>query len=91
MKAAVRRLVRADPGDRWAAVFGRIAVYSFLVALVSGIFLLPFFRPSMTPVVWVHIVVLPVVLGALLLLTPEGGFTEIREPLPKAKSLTGAQ
>ena len=52
MKAAVRRLVRADPGDRWAAVFGRIAVYSFLVALVTGILLLPFFRPSMTPVVY---------------------------------------
>jgi ubiquinol-cytochrome c reductase cytochrome b subunit len=49
---ALRRLVRAEPGDRWAAVFGRIAVYSFLVALVSGIFLLPFFRPSMTPVVY---------------------------------------
>jgi ubiquinol-cytochrome c reductase cytochrome b subunit len=49
---AVRRLVRADPDDQWAAVFGRIAVYSFLVALVSGIFLLPFFRPSMTPVVY---------------------------------------
>jgi quinol---cytochrome-c reductase cytochrome b subunit len=52
MKAAMRRLVRADPGDRWAAVFGRIAVYSFLVALVSGVLLLPFFRPSMTPVVY---------------------------------------
>ena len=52
MKAALRRLVRAEPGDRWAAVFGRIAVYSFLVALVSGILLLPFFRPSMTPVVY---------------------------------------
>jgi ubiquinol-cytochrome c reductase cytochrome b subunit len=52
MKAAVRRLVRADPGDRWAAVFGRIAVYSFLVACVSGILLLPFFQPSMTPVVY---------------------------------------
>jgi ubiquinol-cytochrome c reductase cytochrome b subunit len=49
---ALRRLVRAEPGDRWAAVFGRIAVYSFLVALVSGILLLPFFRPSMTPVVY---------------------------------------
>jgi ubiquinol-cytochrome c reductase cytochrome b subunit len=48
----LRRLVRADPDDRWAAVFGRIAVYSFLVALVSGILLLPFFRPSMTPVVY---------------------------------------
>src|ERR1700721_4601047 len=48
----LRRLVRADPDDRWAAVFGRIAVYSFLVALVSGILLLPFFQPSMTPVVY---------------------------------------
>jgi len=52
MKATVRRLVRADPDDRWAAVFGRIAVYSFLVALVSGILLLPFFRASMTPIVY---------------------------------------
>ncbi|HEX6525219.1 MAG TPA: cytochrome b N-terminal domain-containing protein [Streptosporangiaceae bacterium] len=48
----LRRLVRADPDDRWAAAFGRIAVYSFLVALVTGILLLPFFRPSMTPVVY---------------------------------------
>ena len=52
MKATMRRLVRADPDDRWAAMFGRIAVYSFLVALVTGILLLPFFRPSMTPVVY---------------------------------------
>ena len=49
---AMRRLVRADPEDRWAAVFGRIAVYSFLIALVSGILLLPFFQSSMTPVVY---------------------------------------
>ena len=52
MKATMRRLVRADPDDRWAAAFGRIAVYSFLVALVTGILLLPFFRPSMAPVVY---------------------------------------
>jgi hypothetical protein len=52
MKATMRRLVRADPDDRWAAIFGRIAAYSFLVALVSGILLLPFFRPSMAPVVY---------------------------------------
>jgi ubiquinol-cytochrome c reductase cytochrome b subunit len=26
-----------------------------------------------------------------IVMTPEGGFTEIRDPLPKAKSLTGAQ
>jgi ubiquinol-cytochrome c reductase cytochrome b subunit len=52
MGDTMRRLVRADPGDRWAAIFGRIAVYSFLVALVSGVLLLPFFRPSMTPTVY---------------------------------------
>jgi ubiquinol-cytochrome c reductase cytochrome b subunit len=52
MKAPMRRLVRGDPDDRWAAAFGRIAVYSFLVALVTGILLLPFFRPGMTPVVY---------------------------------------
>jgi len=48
----MRRLVRADPDDRWAAAFGRIAVYSFLVAVVTGILLLPFFKPSMAPVVY---------------------------------------
>ena len=42
----------APPGDRWAAVFGRIAVYSFIVALISGVLLLPFFRPDMTSVVY---------------------------------------
>jgi ubiquinol-cytochrome c reductase cytochrome b subunit len=52
VKATMRRLVRADPDDRWAATFGRIAAYSFLVALVTGILLLPFFQPSMTPVVY---------------------------------------
>jgi ubiquinol-cytochrome c reductase cytochrome b subunit len=52
MRATVRRLVRGDPDDRWAKVFGRIAVYSFGVALVSGILLLPFFQPSMAPVVY---------------------------------------
>ena len=52
MKATMRRLVRADPDDKWASVFGRIAVYSFLVSLVTGILLLPFFQSGMTPVVY---------------------------------------
>ena len=51
LAAAARRLVREalrrDPQDRWAAAFGRIAGYSFAVAVVSGVLLLPFFRPSM--------------------------------------------
>jgi ubiquinol-cytochrome c reductase cytochrome b subunit len=51
-----RRLVpdalRRDPKDRWAVAFGRIAGYSFAVAVVTGIPLLPFFRPSMAAVVY---------------------------------------
>ena len=54
--AGTRRLVpgalRRDPDDRWAAVFGRIAGYSFAVAVVTGVLLLPFFRPSMAAVVY---------------------------------------
>ena len=54
--AGTRRLVpdalRRDPQDRWAAAFGRIAGYSFAVAVVTGIPLLPFFRPSMASVVY---------------------------------------
>ena len=50
LAAGTRRLVRdalrRDPQDRWAAAFGRIAGYSFAVAVVTGIPLLPFFRPS---------------------------------------------
>jgi quinol---cytochrome-c reductase cytochrome b subunit len=54
--AGTRRLVpdalRRDPDDRWAAAFGRIAGYSFAVAVVTGVLLLPFFRPSMAPLVY---------------------------------------
>jgi ubiquinol-cytochrome c reductase cytochrome b subunit len=42
----VRGVLRRDPQDRWAAVSGRIAGYSFAVAVVTGIPLLPLFRPS---------------------------------------------
>ena len=56
LAAGTRRLVpdalRRDPQDRWAAVFGRIAGYSFAVAVVSGVLLLPFFHPSMATVAY---------------------------------------
>jgi ubiquinol-cytochrome c reductase cytochrome b subunit len=56
LAAGPRRLVpdalRRDPRDRWAAVFGRIAGYSFAVAVVTGVLLLPFFRPSMATLVY---------------------------------------
>jgi ubiquinol-cytochrome c reductase cytochrome b subunit len=48
----VREALRRDPEDRWAAVFGRIAGYSFAVAAVTGVLLLPFFRPSMAPLTY---------------------------------------
>jgi ubiquinol-cytochrome c reductase cytochrome b subunit len=48
----VRDALRGDPGDRWASVFGRAAGYSFAVAVVTGILLLPFFRPSMAALVY---------------------------------------
>ncbi|MGH3166157.1 MAG: hypothetical protein ACRDN0_09735 [Trebonia sp.] len=47
-----RDALRRDPDDRWAAAFGLIAGYSFAVAAVTGILLLPFFRPSMASVVY---------------------------------------
>ena len=56
LAAGTRRLVpdalRRDPQDRWAAVYGRIAVYSFIVAVVTGVLLLPLFRPSMATVAY---------------------------------------
>ena len=48
----VRDALRRDPEDRWAAVFGQIAGYSFAVAAVTGILLLPFFQPSMDTLVY---------------------------------------
>src|SRR5581483_12083812 len=56
LAAGMRRLVpdalRRDPEDRWAAVFGRIAGYSFAMAVITGVLLLPFFRPSMAIVTY---------------------------------------
>jgi ubiquinol-cytochrome c reductase cytochrome b subunit len=52
MRRFVPDAVRRDPTDRWAAMFGRIAGYSFALAVVTGIPLLPFFRPSMTTLVY---------------------------------------
>jgi ubiquinol-cytochrome c reductase cytochrome b subunit len=52
MRRLVPDVLRRDPEDRWAAAFGRIAGYSFAVAVVTGILLLPFFRPSMAPLTY---------------------------------------
>jgi ubiquinol-cytochrome c reductase cytochrome b subunit len=51
-RRVVRDALRRDPGDRWASAFGLIAGYSFAVAVISGMLLLPFFRPSMATIVY---------------------------------------
>jgi ubiquinol-cytochrome c reductase cytochrome b subunit len=51
-RSRVRQALRRDPDDRWATAFGRIAGYSFAVTMVTGVLLLPLFRPSMASVVY---------------------------------------
>ena len=46
------RLLRRSQEDHWSFLFSQIAVYSFVVALVTGVFLFIFFKPSMTGVVY---------------------------------------
>ena len=46
----LRRLYRRGRADRWSNLFGQIAVYSFVVTAITGVFLLFFYKPSMTDV-----------------------------------------
>ena len=46
------RLLRRSQEDRWSFLFSQIAVYSFVVALVSGVFLVVLFKPGMTSVTY---------------------------------------
>ena len=46
------RLYRHGRADRWSHLFGQIAVYSFAVTAVTGVFLLIFYKPSMTDVTY---------------------------------------
>ena len=48
----LRRLYRRGRADRWSALFGQVAVYSFVVTAVTGVFLLFFYKPSMTQVTY---------------------------------------
>jgi quinol---cytochrome-c reductase cytochrome b subunit len=51
-RSTVRGLTRRDPDDRWAEVFGRIALWSFIATCITGVLLLPFFQPDMTQVIY---------------------------------------
>ena len=46
----LRRLYRRSRADRWSSLFGQVAVYSFVVTAITGVFLLFYYKPSMTQV-----------------------------------------
>ena len=43
-------LYRRSRADRWSSLFGQVAVYSFVVTAITGVFLLFYYKPSMTQV-----------------------------------------
>ena len=46
-----RNLRKVFP-DHWTFMFGEMALYSFIIVLLSGIYLTLWFKPSMTEVVY---------------------------------------
>lgn len=49
---AVKSFARKVFPDHWSFMLGEIALFSFIVLLISGVFLTLFFVPSMTPVIY---------------------------------------
>jgi len=50
--APVRRFLRKIFPDHWSFLLGEIALYSFIILLLTGTFLTFFFQPSMTDVIY---------------------------------------
>jgi ubiquinol-cytochrome c reductase cytochrome b subunit len=50
--AALRRFFRKVFPDHWSFLLGEIALYSFIILLLTGTFLTLFFKPSMTDVIY---------------------------------------
>src|SRR5690348_10106444 len=50
MRALAGRLYQRSRADRWSSLFGQVAVYSFVVTAITGVFLLFYYKPSMTQV-----------------------------------------
>ena len=48
----VRVLLRKVFPDHWTFLLGEIALYSFIILLLTGTFLTLFFQPSMSPIVY---------------------------------------
>jgi ubiquinol-cytochrome c reductase cytochrome b subunit len=52
MRALLTKLSRRSRADRWSSLFGQVAVYSFVVTAITGVFLLLYYKPSMTQAVY---------------------------------------
>ncbi len=50
MRALAKKLYRRSRADRWSSLFGQVAVYSFVITAITGVFLLLYYKPSMTQV-----------------------------------------
>ncbi|MEW2353811.1 cytochrome bc complex cytochrome b subunit [Spirillospora sp. NPDC029432] len=50
--AWARKSIRKAFPDHWSFLLGEIAMYSFVIILLTGVFLTLFFKPSMTEVVY---------------------------------------
>jgi ubiquinol-cytochrome c reductase cytochrome b subunit len=50
MRVLLLRLYRRSRADRWSSLFGQVAVYSFVVTAIIGVFLLFYYKPSMSQV-----------------------------------------
>jgi ubiquinol-cytochrome c reductase cytochrome b subunit len=48
----ISELKRRGQADLWARLFGEMAAYSFVIITVTGVYLLFFFKPSMTQVTY---------------------------------------
>ena len=51
-KGILMRLYRRSRADRWSSLFGQVAVYSFVVTAITGVFLLFYYKPSMSQVTY---------------------------------------
>ena len=52
LAGAMRKNLRKVFPDHWSFMLGEIALYSFIILLVSGVFLTLWFKPSMIEVVY---------------------------------------
>src|SRR2546423_2556677 len=50
MRVLAKKLYRRSRADRWSSLFGQVAVYSFVITAITGVFLLLYYKPSMTQV-----------------------------------------